>query len=170
MAILSTDIIYRLSGGAANSDPNAALGGAKSTTAITDNVLNNLWDDVSGDEGSVGDTEYRCFYVHNNHGTLTLQSPKIWISTDTTSANDEVDIGLGSSAVNATEQTVANESTAPTGGVTFSHPTTKTAGIALGDIPAGQHRAVWARRVVGASAAAIDNNAYNITVEGDSAA
>jgi hypothetical protein len=169
MAILSTDIIYRLSGGAANATPDLSLGGAKSTTAITDNTLNNLWDDVSGDEGSAGDIEYRCFYVHNNHGTLILQQPKIWVSSDTTSANDEVDIGLGSSAVNGTEQTVANEATAPSA-VTFSHPTTKAAGIALGDIPAGQHRAIWVRRTVGASAAAIDNNAYNVTVEGDSAA
>lgn len=169
MAILSTDIIYRLSGGAANSDPNASLGGAKSSTALTDNVLNNLWDDVSGDEGSPGDTEYRCIYIHNNHGSLILTQPKVWVSSDTTSANDEVDIGLGSSAVNGTEQTVANESTAPTA-VTFSHPTTKATGIALGDIPAGQHRALWLKRVVGASAAAIDNNAFNISVEGDSAA
>lgn len=169
MAILGTDILYRLSGGAANSDPNASLGGAKSSTAIVDNTLNNLWDDVSGDEGSAGDTEYRAFYVHNNHGTLTLLAPKVWISADTTSTNDEVDIGIGSSAVNGTEQTVANESTAPSA-VTFSHPTTKSAGLSLTDIPAGQHKAVWVRRVVGASAAALDNNAYNITVEGDSAA
>ena len=169
MAILSTDIIYRLSGGAANAVPDASLGGAKSSTAVTDNTLNNLWDDVSGDEGSPGDTEYRCFYVHNAHATLTLQQPKVWISSDTTSASDEVDIGLGSSAVNGTEQTIANEGTAPSA-VTFSHPTTKTAGIALGDIPPTQHRAVWVKRIVQASAGAIDNNAYNITVEGDSAA
>jgi hypothetical protein len=169
MAILSTDIIYRLSGGAANAVPDASLGGAKSTTAIVDNVLNNLWDDVSGDEGSAGDIEYRCFYVHNNHGTLVLQQPFVWISSNTTSTSDEVDIGLGSSALNATEQTVANEATAPTS-VTFSHPITKATGIALGDIPAGQHRAIWVRRTVTAAAPALDNNAYNITVEGDSAA
>jgi|SRR5215510_624103 len=169
MAILNTDIVYRLSGGASNTDPNAALGGAISTTAITDNTLNNLWDNVSGDEGSAGDTEYRCFYVRNSHASLTLQSPMIWISSNTTSSSDEVDIGLGSSAVNGTEQSVANESTAPTS-VTFSHPTTKAGGIALGNIPNGQHRAIWVKRIVTGGAGAIDNNAYNITVEGDTSA
>lgn len=168
MPIANSDIVYRLSGGSGNTDPNASLGGAKSTTAITDNVLNNLWDDISGDEGSAGDTEYRCFYVHNAHATLTLLSPVIWISSNTTSTDDEVDIGIGSSAVNGTEQTVANESTAPTS-VSFTHPTTKGGGLALGNLPAGQHKAVWVKRVVGASAGAKDANAYNVTVEGDSA-
>lgn len=168
MPIVGSDIQYRLSGGAGNTDPNASLGGAKSSTQVTDNVLNNLWDDVSGDEGSPGDTEYRCEYVHNAHGSLTLLSPVVWISSNTTSTDDEVDIGVGTAAVNGTEQTVANESTAPSG-VTFSHPTTKGAGLALGNLPAGQHKAVWIRRVVGASAAAKDANAYNVTAEGDSA-
>lgn len=169
MPILNTDIIYRLSGGAGNADPNASLGGVKSSTAVVDNTLNNIWDSISGDEASAGDTEYRCLYVHNAHATLTLVSPVIWLSANTTSTQDEVDIGLGSSAVNGTEQTVANETTAPSG-VTFSHPTTKATGLALGNIPPGQHKAFWEKRVVQAGAGPIDNNIYNVTVEGDSAA
>ena len=169
MPIANSDIVYRLSGGSGNTDPNASLGGVKSTTAITDNTLNNLWDNVSGDEGAAGDIEYRAFYVHNAHATLTLQTPVIWVSSNTTSSSDEVDIGVGTAAVNGTEQTIVNESTAPSG-VTFSHPTTKGAGLSLGNLPAGQHKAVWARRTVTAGAGAIDANAYNITVEGDSAA
>jgi len=167
--IANTDIVYRLSGGASNTDPNLALGGIISSTAIVDNTLNNLWDNVSGDEGAAGDIEYRCFYVRNSHATLTLQTPVIWVSSNTTSASDEVDIGVGTAAVNGTEQTVANETTAPSG-VTFSHPTTKGTGLSLGSLPAGQHKAVWVRRTVTAGAGAIDANAYNITVEGDSAA
>ena len=115
MAILTTDIIYRLSGGAANSDPNASLGGAKSSVAAG----SNLFDDKSSAEATAGRIEYRCFYVHNAHASLTYLAPKIWIQTNTPSADTTVDIGLGTSAVNGTEQTVANETTAPVG-VTFS--------------------------------------------------
>ena len=75
---------------------------------------------------------------------------------------------VGSAAVNATEQTVANESTAPSG-VAFTQPATKGAAIALGSIPAGQHRAVWVRRVV-APASAASNDTYTLRVECDTAA
>lgn len=85
MPIISTDIQYRLSGGAANSDPNVALGGAKSSTSVGAG-LHNLFDIVSSAESSSGDTEYRCVYVHNNHGTLTMQNSVIWIASNTPSA------------------------------------------------------------------------------------
>ena len=168
MAIVNTDLVLRLSGGAGNTDPNAALGGVKSSTAVTDNSLNNFWDNVSGTESAAGDTEYRCGYFHNAHATLTAENVRIYISTDTTSATEEVDIGLGTAAINATEQTVADESTAPSG-VTFSHPTTYAGGLASANIPAGQHRSVWFRRVVNAATAAKNNNTYVAKCDCDTA-
>lgn len=162
MPIASSDIQYRLSGGASNSDANASLGGAKSSTAVP----SGLFDDVTSSESSAGDTEYRCFYVHNNHGTLSLQSAVVWISANTT--GDRIAIGVGSAAINGTEQTVADESTAPTS-VTFSQPASKGAGLSLGSLPAGQHKAVWIRRIIAASTGA-SNDTYTIRAEGDTAA
>ena len=160
MAIISTDIKYRLSGGASNSDPSLSLGGVKSSTAAS-----NYFDDVSSAEASAGDTEYRCVYVHNNHGSLTLIGAKVWIQANTPSGNTDVAIGLGTSAVNGTEQTVADESTAPSG-VSFSQPTTFAGGLSIGDIPTGQHKAVWVRRVVNAAAAAYADS-FTLRVQGD---
>jgi hypothetical protein len=97
MAITASDIEYRLSGGAANTSPAAALGGAMSTAGggvITSAALNNLWDDVSGAEAAAGDIEYRCIYVKNAHGSLTWQSVVIWIDSLTSDADTEFDIGL----------------------------------------------------------------------------
>lgn len=162
MPIVSADIQYRLSGGAANASAAASLGGAKSSTSAT----SGLFDDVTSAESAAGDTEYRCFYVHNNHGTLALQNAVIWIVSNTT--GNRIAIGLGSSAINGTEQTVANEDTAPAG-VTFSQPTTKAGGISLGSIPAGQHKAVWIRRTIAAASSA-SNDTYQLRVEGDTAA
>jgi len=161
MPIISTDIKYRLSGGASNTDPAAALGGAKSSNAAG----STIFDDVSSAEASAGDTEYRCVYVHNNHGTLTLQGAKVWIQTQTPSGDTSVDIGLGTSAVNATEQTVANENTAPSG-VSFSAPSSFAGGLSIGDIPAGQHKAVWIRRTINAAAAAASDS-FALRVQGD---
>lgn len=161
MPIVSTDIKYRLSGGASNTDPAAALGGAKSSA----DAASTIFDDVSSAEATAGDIEYRCVYVHNNHGTLTLLGAKIWIQTQTPSADTDVAIGLGSSAVNGTEQTVANEGTAPTS-VTFSAPSSFAGGLTIGDIPAGQHKAVWVRRTVNAGAAAASDS-FALRVQGD---
>ena len=148
MAIVAADIDYHLSGGAANSDVNASLGGARSSVELVDNTDNNLFDDVSGDEHTAGRTEYRCIYVKNSHGSLTLSGAKVWRSSHSPGSDTTVAIGVGTAAVNGTEQTVANETTAPSG-VTFSTAATdRSSGLALGDLPAGQHKAVWIRRVV----------------------
>lgn len=161
MAIIASEIQYRLSGGAANSNPNAALGGIKSSTAWT----TTLFDDVSSAEATAGSVEYRCFYVHNANATLTLIAPKVWIQANTPSATTTVAIGLGSSVQGGTEQTVVNETTAPNT-VTFSEPTNFATGIVLGDIPAAGSRAVWIRRTVNAGTAAIADS-FTIRVEGD---
>ncbi len=164
MPIVSADIKYRLSGGGANSDPALSLGGAKSSTEAGSNLL----DAVSSAEALAGDIEYRCYYIHNAHATLTLENAVAWIQANTPSADTTLDIGVGTSAVNGTEQTVVNENTAPTG-ITFLAAANEGAAIALGNIPPGQHRAVWIRRTVNASAAA-SNDTATLTAKGDTQA
>lgn len=164
MPIISAEIQYRLSGGAANADPNASLGGIVSATVVP----TGLFDTITGAESLAGDVEYRCFYVRNANATLALQNAVLFIQANTASADTTVAIGLGTSSINGAEQTVANESTAPAG-VTFSEPATVGTGIALGSIPATQHKAVWIRRTINAAAAA-SNDTYNLRTTGDTAA
>jgi hypothetical protein len=167
--IVAGDIDFHLSGGAGNSDPDASLGGAISTTQIVDATLHNLFDIVAGDEALPGDSEYRCFYVKNNHGSLTLQNAEIWVQTESPSTDSDEEIGLGTSAIGGTEQTVADESSAPAG-VTFSQANGEGASLAIGNIPAGSHKAVWIKRVISATAAAYDNDSSVIRVKGETAA
>ena len=162
MPILTSEIVYRLSGGAAHASANASLGGAKSSTTVPA----QLFDDVTGAESAAGDTEYRCVYVHNANASLTLQNAVLWITANTT--GNRIAVGVGTSAINGTEQTIADENTAPAT-VTFSQPTTKAGGLSLGSIPAGQHRAIWIRRTVAAATGAA-NDTYTWRVEGDTAA
>jgi hypothetical protein len=171
MAIVQADIVSRLSGGTTNTDPNLSLGGARSTAGggvIVNDTTNNLFFTIGGAEGAAGSVKYRCFYFLNTHATLPLVAPKVWISILTGSPDDEIDIAIGSSAVNGTEQTVANEDTAPTG-VTFTRPTTFASGLSTNDLPAGQHRAVWVKRTVNTNAAAFTGNTYEISIRGETA-
>ncbi len=147
MPIVSSDLKFKLSGGASNTDGNASLGGAESSTDA-----GNIFDNVSSAEAAAGDVEYRCEYLKNEHATLTALDAKVFIQAQTPSGDTSVEIGLGTAAIGTgNEQTVANESTAPSG-VTFSAPTSG-APLSIGDIPPGQHKAIWIKRTVNAAAA-----------------
>lgn len=168
--ITSAEIIFRLSGGAANSNVNASLGGAKSSTALVDNTLNNLFADSLGPESVAGSIKYRAIYVHNGNAANAMQNSKVYITTNTPSTDTDFSVAVGSAAINATEQTIANEDTAPTS-VTFSNTaTTYSNGLALGNIPVGQHIAIWFKRTVTAGAAAFNNDSVVFEVGCDSGA
>lgn len=178
MAITSTDILFRYSTGSGPGDANpgsapGSLGGFVSTTTITSAVLNNLFDDVTGDENAALDDEYRCFFVLNNHGTLTLQNAVVWLSAEVAGGAD-ADIGLdpvgvtAKGSASAQADTIADEDTPPTG-VTFSAPGDKATALVIGDIPAGSVAAIWVRRTA-TNSAAQSNDGATIRIEGDTAA
>lgn len=162
MPIASSDLSFRLSGGSANTNAAASLGGAKSSGVIPA----KLFDDVSSAEAAAGTVEYRCVYPHNGNASLTLTGAKVWLPSNTPSPGTIIEVGVGTSAVNGTEQTVANERTAPTG-VSFVAALTLAGAVDLGDIPAGQHRAIWLRRTVSAGAAALGSDPCTLRVTGD---
>lgn len=159
MPIAPSDIVFRLSGGINNTSQNASLGDAKSSAVASA----SLFDDVNPAESAAGATEYRCVYVHNAHATLTLTGAKLFIATNTPNTATAMSVGVGSSPVGGTEQLAVNELAAPAG-VSFSAPATAVAGIALGDIPPGSHRAIWVRRIVSPNAqASADGATFSVT-------
>ncbi len=168
MPIIATDIKRRLSGGAANSDPNASIGGIKSTTELAPAADNNLFDDVLGSESQAGDVEYRCLYYHNGHATLTAQNFRIWISTNTPAPGSDVSIGLdpagiGDGSTTGVAATPADEDTAPAG-VAFSQPNAGSP-LVVGNLAPGQSIALWIRRTISAAAAA--HNADQVDIDWD---
>lgn len=182
MAIVATDILFKLSitsGAAGNAsaqaDPNAALGKYISTTQLSGTPLNNLFDNISGDENAASTVDYRCIFIHNAHATLSLQTPVVWLSAEVAGgAGIAIAIdAIAASAIGsagAQAALVASELTSPGAGAgAFSSPTTKAGGLALATIPAGQTRAVWVRRTA-ANSAAIDADGVTLRVEGDTAA
>lgn len=126
---------------------SGSLPGSDQTDNITiANNQHNVFPQVSEADSLLGIVEYRCLYILNTNGTDTATDVKLWIPTNTP-GGDIIEIGLGSSGLNGTEQTIADGETAPTG-VTFSSPSSLGAALSLGNIPAGQHYAFWQRRTV----------------------
>lgn len=158
MPVASSDIELRYSGGAANTTPAAALGGAMSTAVggvVDTGVKNDLLDDVSAAEALAGDIEYRGIYVAvKAAATGTLADAKIYHSSDSASSSDILDLAIADEAINVSMEVIANESTAPVGPV-FSHPASYAGGIAINSttgLAANDERGVWVRRSITAAA------------------
>lgn len=179
MAILSTDILFKLSnstspGNSTAGTPATSLGGYISTTQVSGTPLDNLFADLSGDDNANSVVDYRCLFVHNNHGSLTLQTAVVWLSaivgggTTKTIAVDSAGItALASSPAQAA--VIGSRTSAPSGVGSFSAPTTKGAGLSLGNIGPGQVCAIWVKRAA-ANTSALNNDGITISVGGDTAA
>lgn len=168
MPITAANLKYYLSGGAGNVDPNASLGGVRSTTLVGAGV-DNLFADVTGDQAAAGITTYRCIYFRNEDANANgLIGPVAWIDVQS-EALDTISIGIDPAGKNVAGTTIANETTAPAG-VTFTTPTSKAAGLALPGTPYAQNDfvAIWIRRTTGAGAASINPDTASVRVEGDS--
>lgn len=171
MPIIATDILFFLTkvGGGAQGNPNDSIGGAIASTQIVDNTLHNLFDKVSGDQALAGMIDYRACYAKNNHGSITLETTKLWIQTNT--SNSEIAIakaleGAGNGSTTGVMERLANEETAPAG-VTFSQPANKAAGILIGDLTTGQVHGIWERRTIGAATPGENAATFQIKLEGD---
>lgn len=174
VAIVAADMKWFLSGGSANTNPNNSLGGIRSTTAITDNTLRNLFDDVGVVEAQLGDVEYRCLYLKNDHATDTLHAVKIWIDSNTPSASTDMAIGLDPAGVTdgvsppAAVPSPLDENNPPSG-VSFSAsplPTSQATGLLIGDMGPQTCQAIWVRRTVTALAPAAGHDASTYKIAG----
>ncbi len=151
----------RLTGGAANSDPAASLGGVMSANQVSATAMNNLFDNVDPDEASAGDTEYRAIDVYNA-GDAAATSVSVHMSTETSSTDTALDLGHDATNNPHTAawagETIADEDTAPAAPViTFGHHVAANK-LSLPDIPAGEACRVWLRRVVSAAAGNTSND------------
>lgn len=172
MPLSQADIELRLSGGATNTNPNASLGGTMSSQVLITDEINNAWDDISGIEASIGDVEYRCFYVVNKSTQFYWRDVRIWVSQQTPSATEDVAIGLGVKPATATsgitfdEQLLVDESTTPSG-VAFSTISNNSAdALSLNDIPPGYHKGIWVKRTVLPGTESKTDNYYVLRIEG----
>jgi hypothetical protein len=170
MPIAVSELLFCLSGGPANADPDASLGGTMSTTTISSGVINNLFDDVSAAEAAAGDQEFRGIFLYNTNSSLTLSNARVWISASSTAPGDEVYIATDTcgqqSASEQTMSTIADESTEPTaieGWIAYE------ATLSLGSIYPTSSYPLWIQRSVSTGAASEANDTFTIAWDGETA-
>ena len=110
------DISIVLSGGATNINVNNALGGDPSSSPVTNNVLNNLFDDVSPKETDDGHEDYRCIYFFND-GDTPVFLIKMWIASDFLGGST---IEIGVEQVNEIQRITLDNATVTGGSFTLS--------------------------------------------------
>ena len=119
---MAANIQLRLSGGAANIDPDASLGGAMSTVtggiiSISNTNLNNLFDNISKTENLDETVDYRCVYIQNTGDALNgveiyltgNTATDAWVSLGVIEKDDEEAGILGDYEA----QTILDEETDP---------------------------------------------------------
>lgn len=171
MAVIDpASLKWYLSGGAANTDPDASLGGARSTSTQAPETLNGLFNPVTGDEAVAGSIKYRCVYFRNEDANVNgLMAPlSVWISSQTSSPDTSLKIAIDPAGKNASAfGPVANEDTAPTG-PSFTAPSAKgTLSLPAAPYAQNDYVAVWIERTVTAGADPAASDSTTIRVEGD---
>jgi hypothetical protein len=183
MAITAAEIKFRASttaGAAGNSTaPGAAgtsLGKYMTNADMTDATLNNLFDDITGDQNAANQVDYQAMFVYNSNATLTWQAPVVaWLSAEV-AGGAVAAIGVDTTAATVNNSspvqavTIASKTTAPAG-ASFTSPTTKGTGVAVAAIAATFVRCIWVRRTIsGGPVTAVDSDGVTVRVEGDTAA
>lgn len=172
MSVAASDIKVRYSttaGAAGNSGAGTAGGSLGKYISTTDvaGATNVFFDDVSSAEALAGSTEYRCVFVLNDHATDSALNVQVQVVSEvggggaTTAALDNIATSAKGSA-GAQAAQIASETSTPSGVGAFG-----TSALSIGTLAAGQCKAVWLRRVVGASTAAITGDGFTLRTTGD---
>lgn len=132
--IQPSDIIFVLSNGSfppANSDPNESLGFTPSNVSVGTSI-ENLFENITNDEASIGKIDYRCFYVFNDSSTDDLPSTYIYFDQQ---LNSPTQLSIGINTVNDV-QTLTINGTITGGNIVLNYDGNNTAAISY-SVPAG---------------------------------
>ena len=183
MALSSVDLVYYYTDTGSTTDTTTSLGETINANTIPSDTANNFFDDVTGDESTAGDIEYRCFAFKNTSDTYDYINCKAWITGCVRAAANKDTIGFalqdpdGGTVQNPADESTGPNSTAftvPVGGGstcswTFEDGTddNPSATLTYGTLPFGSFCAIWFRRDVPAGAAAYSNRATTIQWQGE---
>ena len=138
---MAADLIYKLTGGASQADPDLSLGGTGSSVTLSSTALNNLFDNVTPPElvGSAY-TNYRAIDIYND-GDAEARNVEFYL-TDTPNAESIIAIWYESSP----GQSIVDEDTEPLG-ATWTTPLVGSK-QATAEIAAAGRARIWVRRIV----------------------
>jgi len=197
MPLSSLDIMFSYTNTATGPSNNTlSLGGtlnwnvsATLPYTIPSGEMDNIFDDVTGDESFNGKTEYRAIAIYiatiNSPGSFDAITPKVWISGyyRAGSGADTIYISATTFALNSnTMQLISNETVAPTDIPAFgwlpegapstticwdssNKPTTVPQSSGSSTLRSRNWAGIWLKRVVPAQASAWNGRAVTITFQ-----
>jgi hypothetical protein len=175
MPVQAVDIKFYLTGGSGNTDPNASLGGARSTTQVGSGS-ENLFDNISGTDHAAGNVDtgeaedFRVFALKLDSpladaSSSTLDNAVLKINASSLGDNDIQ--AYVAATVDHTITAGADENTAPTDGGAITFSTIPGGGLALPTvIEAGEAVHIALKRGNSAGATA-ESNSITLEVTGD---
>lgn len=176
MAVSAADIQFFLTGGSGNTNPNASLGGARSTSTQIGSGVNNLYDNITGTNHAAGNVDtsaaadYRVFAVHlktplTDASSSTLDNAVLKISAS--SLGDNAIQAYVAATVNHTITAGADENTAPTDGGAITFSSIPGGGLSLpASMVAGDDVHIALKRTVSAGSTA-QTNSITLQIVGD---
>lgn len=85
MTVGSSDLGYVLSGGSANTNPDASLGGDPSAQPL---VMSVLFDDLTEAQTAAGHTDFRALYLVNDNAVDALYAVQVYIDSQVSGGAD----------------------------------------------------------------------------------
>lgn len=175
MAVQSADIKFYLTGGSNNTDPNASLGGDRSSTQIGSGV-NNLFDNITGTNHAAGQVDtgktndYRVFAVRLDSpladaSNSTLDNAVLKVSAS--SLGDNTIQAYVAATVDHTITAGSDENDPPTDGGAISFSTIPSGGLSLpASVAPGESVHIALKRAVSAGSSA-QTNSITLQILGD---
>lgn len=121
-------------------------GGPINSSKVRSNVLEDVYFSAPLSEAIIGSDTYFCGYIKNDHPTETLSNVVIFLDSNTISEDDELQIGKGTAAKNASEQTIVNINTEPDD-IEWTLAPTYNQGILLATkLAPGEYQSFWTWR------------------------
>jgi hypothetical protein len=146
---MASECVFTLTGGAANVDPNASLGGDGSSELLSTTALHNLFGPTDPTDITVSaHVTYRAIDILNN-GDALAKLVEFFV-VDTTNAESAIAIWYEA----APGQSIADENTAPVG-ATWTQPLVGTR-QSIANIAINGRARIWIRKTV-------NQNADNLT-------
>jgi hypothetical protein len=148
---MAAELLYKYTGGGANSNPDASLGGTGSSVTVASVAINNIFDNVYPDDIDLGNhVSYRAIDIYNDGADSALHI-EFWF-TDTPNVQSVVAAWYESSP----GQTIASDTTEPAGASWTEYRTGNR--LTLGNLAAGARHRIWIRRTVNQDADNLNND------------
>jgi hypothetical protein len=173
MPIDVSEMVFYLSGGSSNTDPNLSLGGGISTTPLNADDSNtirlqNLFANRTIAQAKAGGRFHRCIFLKNNNTTLTATNMRIWQS-DINPTTEALFIAIGATGLGEKGNAIgpiANEITLPWISTTARfHAYLDAAHFGIiPDLAPTEYIAIWLQLKLPANMALVNNDMFGLMI------